>query len=427
MRAGNEREAAAAALAEIISGGYNNLVLRKTLASPALSQSQRNFITEAVNGTLRNLIYIDYVIDNVSKTPAKRMKPLVLNTLRAAVYELLFMSGAPDYAVCSEAVNIVKNNGLAGLSGFVNGVLRNILRKKDSITFPESPGDYLSVKYSYQPWIVEEFLRELGFDETEEMFKANNRPPRLTVRVNTLKTTSAALISALAGEGVSAAPSEYVENAVTLSGSNDIAALKAFSGGLFHVMGESSMLAVNALDPKPGQDVLDLCSAPGGKAFMAAQMMNNKGRILCRDIHGHKLDLVSKSAERLGIDIIETELFDAAKTDPESKQAFDLVLADLPCTGLGIVRKKPDIKYTKKPEDVGALAALQRKILSAAAAYVRPGGTLVYSTCTLTRPENQGSADWFVQSFDFEEESRRRVLPQHMDGDGFFIAKFRKR
>jgi len=438
----NERETAALALLEITNGGYNNIVLKRVLDKSPLEPGQRAFVTEVTNGALRNLIYIDYIINKVSSIPTGRMKPLILSVLRTAVYEILFLSGAPDYAVCSEAVNIVKRAGLSGLSGFVNAVLRNILRKKDSIVFPDKTqnfNEWLSITYSCPEWIVSEFIQNFGPQETEAMLKTNNQPPKLTLCVNALKTTTEELTVILENESLKCAPSR-VKGAIHASGVSDITKLPSFVNGLFHVMDASSMLAVKALAPQKGHKIIDLCAAPGGKSFLAAYLTENTGEILSLDIHPHKLELIRSGSKRLGISNLVSEVSDTTEFNEKFAGAFDRVIADLPCSGFGTIRKKPDIKYTKKPQNVTELAALQRSILKNAARYLKPGGILVYSTCTLTKAENQDNADWLaecgLEKCDLSPiakeyglpvaENTITILPHYMDSDGFFFAKFRR-
>ncbi len=450
MKKITEREIAVGILSEILDKkGYNNIVLRRTLEKNAdLTRSQRAFITMTINGVIRNLIYIDYVLNSFSKTPTGKMDTFILNDLRSAVFQLLFLSGAPDFAVCNEAVNMTKTNGYARLSGFVNGILRSILRNKDNIALPDkekNPVEYLSVKYSYPEWMIDNFTGLFGITETVKMLEANMLPPSISVCANTLKTTPALLKAELEGEGVVVGETRILKQITTVTGTSDMTGLGTFKNGLFHVIDESSALAVKALDPTPGSVVLDLCSAPGGKAVLMSQLMQNTGKITACDIHGHKAELIKQTAERLGCDNIETVISDATVINEKYIGAADFVLVDAPCSGLGLVGKKPDIKYTKAKGDIAALAKLQREILETAANYVKPGGVLLYSTCTLTAEENRGNAEWFLEKFGFEKCELDEfaaehelpeqavaggfitILPHYFGTDGFFISKFKKR
>ncbi|MDR2903693.1 MAG: 16S rRNA (cytosine(967)-C(5))-methyltransferase RsmB, partial [Clostridiales bacterium] len=408
MKKANEREIAVYALMDItVDGGYNNIVLRKTLGrNDALSQTQKAFITELVNGALRNLLFIDEIINQFASVKTKKMKPLILNILRISVYQIKWMDKTPDFAVLNEAVNIARTKGFANLTGFVNGVLRNMLRNLDQIVLPDrakTPVRHLSVRYSYPVGLTEKLIDYFGgdVDRTEQMMIANNRPPKLTVCVNPLKTTAEALAARLAEEGAAVAPGQLSPYALHLSGTANMAKLPAFQEGLFHVIDESAMLSVQLLNPKKGQTMLDLCSAPGGKAFFAGYLMRNEGEIIAADIHEHKIALIEASAARLGLDIIKTALSDATVFHEEFEEKADVLLIDAPCSGLGLVRKKPDIKYTKTVEDISALARLQRELLAASWRYVKKGGTLVYSTCTLTKEENEDNMNWFMANFPF--------------------------
>jgi len=425
----NEREIAAYILVDMqADGGYSNILLRKTLnRNNALAATSKAFITEIVNGVLRNLIYIDYIIDQFSKTKTNKMKPFILNILRLSVYQFFFMDKTPDFAVCNEAVALVKKKGFQGLSGFVNGVLRGILRGRDEIVLPdEGTAEHLSVRYSCPMWLVVQFIRQYGFDCTRDMLTANTTPPDVTLCVNTCKTTAEALSAQLTSEGVNVSPAHFVPNTLHVSGTSDMTALPSFAEGLYHVMDESAMLAVQMADPREGMTIIDLCAAPGGKTFAAAYAANDKAAISARDLYEHKIDLIAHGTRRLGLQSITASLSDAEALDEACIETADLVLVDAPCTGFGLLRKKPDIRFARVEADVHQLSALQRRILRNAAQYVKPSGTLLYSTCTLTTEENEENADWITQELPFREEIRRTIFPQEYGTDGFFIAKFVK-
>jgi 16S rRNA (cytosine967-C5)-methyltransferase len=454
----NERELAVVALTDITSGSYNNIALRKILRGADKSVS-RSFVTELVNGVIRNLIYIDYTLSVFVKSGVKR--PFITNVLRAGAYQLLFMD-ARSAAVVNESVNIVKKRGFGDLSAFINGVLRNIERTKNDMPLPEKgTARYLSIKYSCPEWIVEYWLNDMSFDEVESMCAANLTKPAVTVCVNALKTDRLSLIKILADEGVSGAPLRGFPNAVIMTKTQDISKMTVYKDGLFHVMDSGAMAAVDIMDPKPGDTIIDACAAPGGKSFYCAEKMKNTGRIIAIDKYPRKIDMLLKSADTLGINIIEARTADSAAVDPSLENSADALLLDAPCSGLGVLRKKPDIKYNKTMDDVIALAETQRALLSACASRVKPGGTLTYSVCTVSRAETRDIADWFAQNFNFELENIQAenfinsseirqetieenyddmlvfntfsysdkcvaLLPHQYDGDGFFIAKFRK-
>lgn len=441
-----EREIALYAITDILSEkGYNNIVLRKTLGqNKQLSIVQRGFVTELVNGTLRNLINIDYIINSFSKTKTEKMKPVVLNTLRLAVYQIMYMDKVPDSAACNEAVAFIKKKGLAGLSGFVNGVLRNIVRNKGSIKYPDEKSDpiaYLSVKYSYPEWIIKYWLEEFDYDSVIKMCAENSLAPRVGICINTNRTDRAELKALLAKDNVAVTDGCISNDSLYISKTSDITQTQAYGKGLFHIMDESSMLAVKILDPKKGNTVIDVCAAPGGKSFYCGYLMQNEGEIISGDVHEHKINLLKEGADRLGLDIIKPVLADAAILDRQFENKADCVLADAPCSGLGLVKKKPDIKYNKTYEDILSLAKLQRDILKTAAAYVKVGGSLVYSTCTVSSKENIENVRWFLDNFDYEavditpllpdkikcdtaKDGYIQILPGDFGTDGFFIAKF---
>lgn len=428
----NERETALNILMDIFeTGGYNNIVLRKSLKkNNALSQTQKAFVTEIVNGTLRNIILIDYVIDLFSKTKTNKMKSLILNVIRISVYQILFMDRTPNSAVCNEAVNIVKRRGFKNLSGFVNGVLRNIVRNSDTIQYPSEDNDkikFLAVKYSYPEWIIKYWLEEFDYDTVKKMCAINNTPPSTNICVNTNKISKDELITVLEKQSVQVKENDCFDDFLIISGMSDISEKDAYSDGLFHIMDISSGIAVKMLDPQPNENILDVCGAPGGKSFYSAYIMKNKGSIILRDIYAHKLLLAEDMKKRLGIDIIKTEEKDACVYYEDDFEKFDKIIIDAPCSGLGMVRKKPDIKFLKTYDDVLALSELQKKILQICCQYVKKGGVLIYSTCTLSLRENNENVKWFLENFPFEIVETKTILPQQFESDGFFVAKFIKK
>ncbi len=374
----NPREIAVQALLEI-EQKYNTMVLRKLLRqNGAMLPKDRAFVTEIVNGSLRNLYYIDFVINAVSNTKTQKIKPYLLAVLRTAVYQIYFMK-VPENAVCDEAVKLVKKRGLHSLSGFVNAVLRNIIRKKDEIRLPDEkqyPVAYLSLKYSHPEWLLKMWLHQYDYDFVKELCKQNNMPPDVTIVINPLRTTTEQLAKELEQQGVLVKKGMY-QNVLHLSKTADIAKLKAFQQGKFHVQDESSVTAVEVLAPQPQEKILDMCAAPGGKSFLMAEKMQNKGLICAYDIHAHKLELLQEGAERLGLSIIQTKEQDGTVFQQEQQEAFDRVLVDAPCSGLGLIRKKPDIRLKKDGNVIDALLPIQREILMQAAKYVKQDGILV--------------------------------------------------
>ena len=423
----NEREIAVFAMMDIVGdGGYNNIVLNRALNKlDDVPQASRGMVTELVNGSLRNLLLIDYVIGLYSKTPVKKMKPLIKNILRLSVYQIMFMDRVPDSAACNEAVELAKAKGFAGLSGFVNGVLRAVIRGKGDIAYPDrkkGEEEYLSIVYSHPKWLVEYWLSFMEAEAVESILEADNKTPEINICVNLSKTSPEKLIDLLNEEGAKAEPATDCPNGLMLKGVSNLRKSKSFNNGFFHIMDTSSMKAVELLNPQAGESILDLCAAPGGKSFYAAILMENKGKIAAMDIHEHKLELITNAAKRLGLDIIEAGDNNALGKNPNYFDAFDRVLLDAPCSGLGTLRKKPDARYKKSMEDVEALAAMQKEMLAAAAGYPKIGGRLMYSTCTISVKENEENIAWFLENYPYKVEKQFSILPGEGTGDGFFAV-----
>ncbi len=440
----NAREIAVYALIDILEQqSYNNLTLKKALnENKNLIPQDRAFITELVNGTLRNIIFIDYIINIFSNVKTKKMKPLILNILRVSVYQINFMKKIPVSAVCNEAVKFTKKKKMNGLSSFVNGVLRNISRNIDSITLPDeenNPVEFLSIKYSYKSWVIEKFISQFGYEKTKEICIANTLAPKICICINTNKTTKQRLKDILEKEGMQVQDGKISKNSLYITKTKNIANSKAFKDGLFHIMDESSMLSIDILNPKENDTIIDVCSAPGGKSFYCSYAMNSTGKILSRDIHSHKIELMKDAIKRLGIKNIKLEQKDATIFYKENEQIADKLIIDAPCSGFGIVRKKPDIKYNKTSEDIKELVNIQRNILISSYKYVKKGGILLYSTCTLFKEENIDNINWFCKNYNFElcsidyplnidtlKNGYIDILPNMFDTDGFFIAKLKR-
>ena len=437
----NPREAAASALFDILEeGGYNNAVLKRTLAANGvLSAEDKGFVTDCVNGTLRNILNIDYILEKVSSMKIKKMKPYIRTVLRMSVYQLRFMGKSP-YAVVDEAVKLVKKRKMQGLAPFVNGVLRKISERPELFEIQaKTPSERISLTYSHPLWVVKAWVKAYGAEFTEKLCAANNTPPKITLAANSLLCGRDELAEDFASLGAKVEESAVFPNILRISAAMDISRTESFKKGFFHVMDEASAAAVFALNPKAGERILDICAAPGGKSLLAAQLMGNSGEIVSRDISAVKLEMLEDTADRLKINIIHTEERDATVPYEEDFGAFDAVLVDAPCSGLGLLRKKPDIRLKKSAEDVEALSQLQRSILKTAAGYVKAGGRLLYSTCTLTKEENRENFLWFLENFPFEAVDLNEVLPEKLCGksakygytelfphihgtDGFFIS-----
>ena len=434
----SSRGVAVSILSDILeAGAYANIALRKALAQTALDSRDRAFVTELVNETLRNLLSIDYVINHFSKITVAKMKPFIRNLLRVSVCQLRHIEKTPESAAVNEAVKLAKVSGYAGLSGFVNGVLRNIVRQPDAPPMP-NPGDpaYLARQFSYPRWLAADFVKWLGTEEALHFCQNSHLPPPVTVFTNTVKITTEALAARLQEEGVDCSP--LGDTFLILRHTGDMARLAAFTEGLFFVMDPGAMSAVTAMGLKPGQTVLDLCAAPGGKSFGAACQMGNAGHVRAFDIHPHRTALVRESIKRLGLTCISPETKDATVYDPSLDATAEAVLLDAPCSGLGTIRKRPEIKYNRQASDIPSLTEKQHQMLSIGAKYVKPGGVLVYSTCTVAREENIDNIRWFlghheefkIKPLELPERTNMRFIQE--DGclqilpgpanDGFFVA-----
>jgi 16S rRNA (cytosine967-C5)-methyltransferase len=444
-----EREVAIYILKEILEEkAYNNIALKKAYKkNKQLTTTQKAFITELVNGTLRNLIYIDYIINNFSKVKTDKMKPFILYVLRISIFQLQFMDKVPESAVCNEAVKITKEKGFQNLSGFVNGVLRNSIRSFDTIVFPSIETDpiaYLSVKYSYPEWIIKYWLQEMDLKQIEEICNDSGFSYKVTLCVNTTKIDKESLSQILLKEGMEVKEGKSSNNSLLVKKTSDISEKDSYKKGFYHIMDESSMLAVEAANIQEDDFVIDLCAAPGGKSFYSAYIMNNKGKIISRDIYEHKINLITEGAFRLGIDTINAQNKDSRIVDETLIGKADVLIIDVPCSGLGLARKKPDIKYIKKIEEINSLVEVQRQIIKASINYLKIGGTLIYSTCTISKQENIDNINFILQNYDFEakpicdylpqslksESSKKgfvQILPNKEVSDGFFIAKLRKK
>ncbi|SHJ95164.1 16S rRNA (cytosine(967)-C(5))-methyltransferase RsmB [Paramaledivibacter caminithermalis] len=445
MRNINPRRVALNILVDIEKNkAFSNIAINKYIKKQEISSLDRRFISQLVYGVLENKLYLDYIIKNLSKTKINKIEIDILNILRLGLYQIIFLAKIPDSAAVNESVKMAKKINFR-LSGFVNGLLRSFIRNKDNINLPsyeDSPSQYLSVKYSHPEWLVDRWISEYGYDFTRELLESNNKTPNLTIRTNTLKINRDNLIGELIKEGVVCRKGELSPESVIIeSMKSSLDNLKSFKNGLFQVQDESSMLVGHALDPLEGDFIVDVCSAPGGKSTHIAQLMKNKGRILSRDIHEHKLDLIKENANRLDVSIIDTEKFDATKLDKKLVNLADRVIVDAPCSGFGIIRRKPEIRYFKDVKDIVELSKLQIKILDTSSNYVKKGGVLVYSTCTIMEEENKNIIKEFLRkkhdftlldiNMDlpknlFSEEKYMQIYPNVLDADGFFICKMKR-
>ncbi|MGN1443014.1 MAG: 16S rRNA (cytosine(967)-C(5))-methyltransferase RsmB [Acutalibacteraceae bacterium] len=402
---------------------YSNLTLDACLPESGLDARDKAFVSALVYGVTERRLTIDYQLALYLDKPLKKLKPQVLIILRLGVYQLLFMDKIPDSACVNESVKLTKSCGCAYASSLVNAVLRKCAKNGLVLPKEDSP-DYISVRYSCPPWLCEKWINEYGLDDTKALLDASNGCVDTVVRVNTVKTDAHLLKKLLEKEGVSVLDGP-VENSLIIKNYGNIENLTGFRDGLFHVQDTASQLCVKALNPLPGQTVFDVCSAPGGKAFTAAQLMENSGKVLAFDIYEHRVKLIADGAKRLGLDIVCAKVGDASLFNPELPEA-DRVLCDVPCSGLGIIRRKPEIRY-KDQESLKGLPDIQLKILKTASAYLKKGGRLVYSTCTLNQDENEAVVNRFLsENSNFmladENDSMQTLMPHKNNSDGFFIA-----
>lgn len=384
------------------------------------------FMTRLTLGTEENTSLCDYYIGLYSAMPVGRLEPRVLDILRLSAYQLLLLDKVPPSAAVNSGVELCKTSGCGRASGLVNAVLRRISENRGAL--PEIPGrgtaEYLAIRYSHPQWLADTLIAEHGYDFTEAFFAANNRPAPLYLQVNTLKTDSSVLSGRLTDSGVRCAMHPWLPNCLRVEESGAVTALPGFAEGLFYVQDPAARYCVTAAELTPGMAVLDACAAPGGKSFAAAMDMQNTGRIAARDIHEKKTRVIAAGAERLGITIIETAAVDAREKTPEQ---YDAVIADVPCSGLGVIGSKPEIRF-REPEAISGLPEVQLAILRNLADNVKPGGELMYSTCTVLRAENEGVIGRFLcERADFETELTRGFWPQVDETDGFFVCRLRKK
>lgn len=406
---------------------YSNLELNRQIQ--IMKPDNPAFVRELVYGVLENRIYLDYILAGLIPKGLRGVKKPVLTLLRMGLYQIIFMDSVPAYAAASETVRMAKKL-TPGRDGFVNGVLRGYEKKKASIVLPDRSRaltEYLSVRYSYAEWIVKLWLSQFGEEKTEKLLAAGNRRPEVSVRVNFLKTDRKSLAAALEKQGFETRESSESSRVLLVKGSGLLDTCR-YRQGHFSIQDTASVLAAEALGAEPGKTVLDICAAPGGKSLALAEIMENTGQIRSFDIYKHKLSLLEKEAERLGISIVRTEENDGSIFRRDLSESADCVLVDGPCSGLGVIRRKPEIKYREISDRGALLAEKQLQILAASSQYVKPGGTLLYSTCTVNRLENEEVVRNFLESNkEFEKVFERQFLPDADETDGFYICRMEKR
>lgn len=416
---------------------FSNKALLKIFSEVEISTIDRKFISKLVYGVVENKIYLDYIIRKFSSVRLKKIDIAILNLLRLGAYQIIFLSKTPDSAAVNESVNLSKKMSYKH-SGFVNGVLRNLARDYKAVELPdrkENAAIYLSVKYSHPEWLVERWMNSFGEEFTEDLLFANNETPNLVLRTNTLLINREDLIKKLNSLTIECEKSDIVEDGiiVTKTGDTSIESLELFKSGHFTVQDESSMMVSLILDPKKNETILDLCSAPGGKATHMAQLMENTGEIVASDISEYKINLVIENMSRLGITNINTCVSDATVINEEFVNKFDKVLVDAPCSGFGIIRRKPDIKFNKTLEDIQSLNDIQYEILKNASQYVKQNGVIIYSTCTIEDSENRGMIKKFLNEFSeftiesIEGQDDLQLYPNVDGTDGFYCCKLKKK
>lgn len=423
---------------------YGNISLDKHLENNALKDLDISFVNELVHGILKRKLTLDHIISLYSNIKLEKISVWIINILRLGVYQLFYLSRVPASASVNESVKLAVKYGHRASANFVNAVLRNIDRNRERLVFPDQSDavKHLSVKHSYPEWLVRRWVNDYGLEFAENLMQAGNEKPDYIIRVNTLRTNRDELFEKLNEKGFKAKPGRYLNDTLRLENPAGILKSEEYRNGLFIVQDESSMLPVRVLEPQPGQLLIDVCSAPGGKAAYAATLMNNKGRVIAKDIYENKLELIRQTSKRLGLDIIQTEAADASVAGKDFIGKADRVLADVPCTGFGIIRRKPDIKWSRKEQDIRELSLLQKRILRTSAEYLKPGGIIVYSTCTFGKEENESLIEEFLrENSGFEPVPFDELLPEGMrcfkkgmlqlypnvhETDGFFIAKMRK-
>lgn len=420
----NARLIALKALLEVEeSGAFSNITLDRMLDSDKILPQDKALATALFYGVLDRKITLDYILSQYMSRPVSKTVPMTITALRIALYQIMYMDRIPPSAAVNQSVDLIKKSPERYNASFTNGVLRNILRQEINLPEPTSPQN-ISIIFSCPLPIVEGFIADYGVQNTIAILEHSLAAPPVTVRVNTIKTDTDTLFKRLIKEGLMVQKSD-IPNALNIENAVNVRALQSYSEGLFHIQDAASQISISKLSPTAGECVLDVCAAPGGKSFTMAELMQNRGKILALDIHEHRVKLIKKGAARLGLDIITPALADSTAL-PDEVGIFDAVLCDVPCSGLGVIRRKPEIKY-KSSAEFELLPDLQYNILSNAAQHLKSGGRLLYSTCTLRIAENEAVVRAFIdKNPDFALRYEHTFMP-HTDGtDGFYCALITK-
>ncbi|GIP32953.1 16S rRNA (cytosine(967)-C(5))-methyltransferase RsmB [Paenibacillus sp. J2TS4] len=427
---------------------YSNLLLNQMLRKYKLERLEAAFATELVYGTIQRRNTIDYFLGRFVAKGLTKLEPWVRNLLRMSFYQLYYLDRVPPHAVVNEAVNIAKKKGHRGISGMVNGVLRNVLRQAEQLVLPEmkDPVQSIALRHSHPEWMVSRWVKQFGEETAERICEANNSAPSSSVRVQSLRSSREQMLDQLRAKGIEAAPSPLARDGIVVQQAGNMADSEEYRLGLLTIQDESSMLVADAVDPSPGMKVLDCCAAPGGKTTHLAERMNDEGEIIACDVHEHKEKLIREQADRLQLSCLHTIVTDARKLQEQyAPGTFDRILLDAPCSGLGVIRRKPDLKWAKSEAEIEEVVNVQSELLEAVHSLLKPGGILVYSTCTVEYNENEGQVRQFLErhpQFALSEfpqaltqlelpVSRRskgmlQLLPQDYNSDGFFIARLQK-
>lgn len=432
----NPRQVAYEALLKIEkNGAYSNIALDFLLSKTELDTRDKAFVSNLFYGVTERKITLDYQIEQYLSKPLKKTKSDLITLLRLGAYQILFMDKVPSSAAVNESVNSAKKNGMSYASGLVNAVLRKIDKNGLKLPSDEDSTAYLSVKYSCPEWLINKWIKEYGREDTIGILNSSLGTSEIYIRVNNTLTDADKLIDMLDKEGVIAEKTAISNCLRIVLGGKAVEALESYKNGFFHVQDAACQLCATALGAKEGDRVFDLCAAPGGKTYTIAELMNGNGEVLSFDIHSHRAELIKKGAERLSLDCVKAEVGDAT-VYCESLGMADAVLCDVPCSGLGIIGKKPEIKY-KNPDDIKQLPLLQLEILENGSKYVKEGGRLVYSTCTLSKSENEKVCKRFLANNgnfivvtplkDISDDEFVTLLPHRHNTDGFFIACFERK
>ncbi|MGN1148579.1 MAG: 16S rRNA (cytosine(967)-C(5))-methyltransferase RsmB [Lachnospiraceae bacterium] len=429
---------------------YSHRIIRDVLAKyDYLPGQEKAFIKRLFEGTLERRIELDFDINQISSVPVKKMKPLIRNLLRMSTYQILYMDSVPDAAAVSEAVKLAGKRKFQNLKGFVNGVLRKMSVNKGSLVLPneeKEPEQFLTVTFSMPEWIVKHFLSLYSYEETKRILAGLLcvRPVTVRFAASLSAQEKEALLEKIKEKGIAMRRHPYVEQAYYLENCDNIAYIPGFAEGKLTVQDASSMLAVAAAGIRPGDTVLDVCAAPGGKTMLAAEYAGQEGRVEARDVSDYKVAQIEENISRMGLTNVSVRVWDATVQDKEAVESADVVLADVPCSGLGVMGKKRDIKYRQKPEALESIVSLQKEILKQVSSYVKQGGVLLYSTCTINPGENEEMVQWICEELGFVKEPLTEYLPKGLpcqdtaregylqllpgihDTDGFFFARLRR-